>query len=95
MNDDELEALLLTHYRNESQTLTNAAEANMLKYRELSGIITVEEKQRWESIKETFVKNNKLKGMGDGNNMAMLLSQVMEFTGHLGDIKDYLREKPE
>jgi hypothetical protein len=93
MNDDELEALLLTHYRNESQTLTNAAEANMLKYRELSGIITAEEKERWESIKETFVKNNKLKGMGEGNNMAMLLSQVMEFTGHLGDIKDFLKEK--
>jgi len=91
MNDDELEALLLTHYRNESQTLTNAAEANMLKYRELSGIITAEEKARWDSIRETFVKNNKLKGMGEGNNMAMLLSQVMEFTGHLGDIKEFLK----
>ncbi len=91
MNDDELEALLLTHYRNESQTLTQAAEANMLKYRELSGIMTPEEKQRWETIKETFVKNNKLKGMGEGNNMAMLLSQVMEFTGHLSDIKEVLK----
>jgi hypothetical protein len=93
MNDEELEALLLTHYRNESQTLTNAAEANMLKYRELSGIMTAEEKARWDSIKETFVKNNKLKGMGEGNNMAMLLSQVMEFTGHLGDIKAFLKGK--
>jgi hypothetical protein len=92
MNDDELEALLLTHYRNESQTLTNAAEANMLKYRELSGIMTADEKLRWESIKETFVKNNKLKGMGEGN-MAMLLSQVMEFTGHLGDIKGFLKDR--
>jgi hypothetical protein len=93
MNDEELEALLLTHYRNESQTLTNAAEANMLKYRELSGIMTAEEKARWDSIKETFLKNNKLKGMGEGNNMAMLLSQVMEFTGHLGDIKAFLKGK--
>jgi hypothetical protein len=93
MNDEELEALLLTHYRNESQTLTNAAEANMLKYRELSGILTHDEKLRWDSIKETFVKNNKLKGMGEGKNMAMLLSQVMEFTGHLGDIKEFLKGK--
>ena len=35
MNDKELETLLLSHYENESQTLTSGAEANLLKFKEL------------------------------------------------------------
>ncbi len=93
MNESELQSLLLTHYQNESQTLTSAAEANMLKYRELSGILTEEERERWELIKSTFVQNNKLRNFGDGQHMGMLLAQVMEFTAHIGDIKQYLQQK--
>lgn len=89
MNDAELQDLLLTHYRNESQTLTTAAEANMLRLRQLMGILTADEADRWASIKDTFLKNNKLKGAGEGQ-MAMLLQQVIEFTGHLGVIKEQL-----
>lgn len=89
MNDGELLELLLTHYRNESQTLTTAAEANMLKLRELMGILTKQEEDRWQNIKTTFVKNNKLKGAGEGQ-MAMLLQQVTEFTEHLGAIRNKL-----
>ncbi|MFL9844155.1 DNA repair ATPase [Flavobacterium rhizosphaerae] len=92
MNDAEIQTLLLSHYRNETQTLTSAAEANLLKYKEMSGQLNEEENARWAAIKETFVKNNKLKGFGDSNNMAQVLSQMMEFTNHIEGIKEILRE---
>ncbi|HMO66973.1 MAG TPA: ATP-binding protein, partial [Verrucomicrobiota bacterium] len=43
MNDDELRALILDHYRGESQTLTTGAEANFLKFKEMTGALTPEE----------------------------------------------------
>jgi len=91
MNEEELETLLLSHYENESQTLTNAAEANLLKYKELAEVLTKEEKNRWLHIKETFVKNNKLKGLGN-NNMAQVLNQMMKFSEHLEGIQDVLQK---
>src|SRR5690606_18456381 len=91
MNDDEVNALLLSHYQNETQTLTSAAEANLLKYKEMTNTINDEEKTRWESIKETFVKNNKLKGFGNKNEMAQVLQQMMEFTSHIEGIKEILK----
>lgn len=93
MNDNELQTLLQTHYESESQTLTSAAEANLLKYKELAGTITAEELERWTSIKETFQKNNKLKGMGDKNEMAMMLAQLIEFNDNLEGIKKVLKNR--
>ncbi|MFD2564031.1 DNA repair ATPase [Aquimarina rubra] len=92
MNDKELQTLLLSHYENESQTLTSAAEANLLKYKELTSTIDKEEIIRWESIKETFVKNNKLKGFGDKNEMAQVLAQMMQFSEHLSGIQEVLKK---
>ena len=92
MNDAEIETVLLSHYQNETQTLTNAAEANLLKFKEMTKMITVEELARWESIKVTFLKNNKLKAFGDANNMAQVLSQMTEFTDHIEGIKEILRQ---
>ncbi len=90
MDDKELNTLLLSHYENESQTLTAAAEANLLKFKELHGTITEEETVRWKSIKETFQKNNKLKGLGSQNEMAQLLSQMMAFSDNLEGIREVL-----
>ena len=92
MNDAEIETVLLSHYQNETQTLTNAAEANLLKFKEMTKMITAEEAARWESIKVTFLKNNKLKAFGDANNMAQVLSQITEFTDHIEGIKEILRQ---
>ncbi|MBW1294723.1 DNA repair ATPase [Aquimarina litoralis] len=92
MNEKELQTLLLSHYENESQTLTSAAEANLLKYKELTNNISTDEKQRWEAIKETFVKNNKLKGFGDKNEMAQVLAQMMQFSEHLSGIQEVLKK---
>lgn len=91
MNDAEVQTLLLSHYQNETQTLTSAAEANLLKYKEMTQTLTQEESERWESIKVTFVKNNKLKAFGEGNAMAQVLSQMTEFTNHIEGIKEVLR----
>jgi hypothetical protein len=92
MYHKELEILLLSHYENESQTLTSAAESNLLKYKELGGLLDVDEKHRWETIKTTFVKNNKLKGFGDTNEMAQVLAQMMQFSENLEGIQNVLRK---
>ena len=91
MNDAELQTLILSHYESESQTLTSAAEANLLKYKDLIGSLNDEERSRWNTIQETFQKNNKLKGFGNKNEMAQLLSQMMEFTDNLEGIKQVLQ----
>ncbi|MDR6966824.1 SpoVK/Ycf46/Vps4 family AAA+-type ATPase [Flavobacterium arsenatis] len=91
MNDAEIQTLLLSHYQNETQTLTNAAEANLLKFKEMTKMLSEDEASRWEDIKTTFVKNNKLKAFGDSNNMAQVLSQMTEFTNHIEGIKEILR----
>ena len=91
MNDKELQTLLLSHYENESQTLTNAAEANLLKYKELTETLLGKEQERWETIKENFVTNNKLKGIGKNNEMAQVLAQMMQFSEHLAGIQNVLK----
>ncbi|GAK92219.1 hypothetical protein JCM19298_2707 [Nonlabens ulvanivorans] len=92
MDDKELQTLLLSHYESESQTLTSAAEANLLKYKELVKTISLEEQQRWEDIKGIFAKNNKLNGLGGQNQMSQVLSQMMDFTENLEGIKEVLRK---
>ncbi len=91
MNDEELETVLQSHYNNESQTLTSAAEANLLKYKELSDVLTITEQERWDVIKTTFIKNNKLKGLGNKNDMGQILSQMIQFSEHLEGIQEVLK----
>ncbi len=92
MNEQELETLLASHYENESQTLTSAAEANLLKYKELTDTLTTTEQSRWEVMKESFVKNNTLKGFGAQNEMAQVLAQMMQFSEHLAGIQEVLKK---
>ena len=58
MNPQEVESIILTHYENESQTLTTDSESNLLKLKEIANMLTADEKVRWEQIKEVFNKNN-------------------------------------
>ena len=92
MNDTELEELIFSHYQSESQTLTNGAEANMLKFKELINSLKDEEQSRWVSIKETFVQNNKLKHLGN-NQTAAFVQQLMSLSKNLEGIKDVLGNK--
>lgn len=92
MNNQELDDLLMSHYESEAQTLTSSAEANLLKYKELIGKLSIVEQKRWEMIKTTFVKNNKLKGFGNANEMAQVLNQLMQFSENLEGIKAVLSQ---
>ncbi|CAA9280709.1 MAG: FIG01123212: hypothetical protein [uncultured Adhaeribacter sp.] len=90
LNDQELETLILSYYEAESQTLTTGAEANLLKFKELTGIATEPEKQRWDDIKVTFFRNLKLKTFGAGNQVGQVLAQMENIAGGLAGIKEVL-----
>lgn len=92
MNEQELKTLILSHYENESQTLTQHAEANLLKFKEIVGWLNDDETQRWESIKATFQKNNKMKGFGKNNQLAQLLGQMSHIIEGLGGIENALNQ---
>jgi hypothetical protein len=90
MNDKEVETVILSHYQNEAQTLTTGAEANLLKFKEMYGVISEEEKARWEEVKVTFRRNNKIKGMGSDQQVANVILQMEEIAKGLLGIKDVL-----
>ncbi|HKK40431.1 MAG TPA: DNA repair ATPase [Cryomorphaceae bacterium] len=75
MNEKELETTILSHYENEAQTLTQGAEFNFLRFKELNDLISKDEAARLASIRETFMRNQKIKGYGS-NKDAQLMEQV-------------------
>jgi len=77
MSDDEVESLIDDHYENEAQTLTQGAEANLLKFRQLEGKITEPELERWEEIKKRFVKH-KILGGADSDPVNKVVSQLSD-----------------
>jgi hypothetical protein len=83
MNIDEVNQLLLSHYESEAQTLTANAEANLLKLKELAGLQTPIEAERWQNIKDIFIKNNKHAGLDTNNKM---IAQLLEFNDNLQGI---------
>ncbi len=84
MNEEELQVLMMDHYENEAQSLTQGAEFNLLKYKQLTGRMTEEDKTRWEYILQVFMKQQKRRGYGD--NGTGLLVENME------DISEGIRE---
>jgi hypothetical protein len=92
MNKHEINELILTHYENESQTLTTDSEANLLKLKEIAGILSETEFKRWEHIKEIFNKNNKFAGIDQNNQTGQVIAQLVEFNDHLQGIKDAIKK---
>jgi hypothetical protein len=92
MNDKELQTLIMSHYENEAQTLATGAESNLLKFKELTGIISPAEQQRWTDIKTTFVKNNRMKGFGSGNQLGQAIVTMEAISEGLSGIKNVLKE---
>lgn len=88
MTSEEVVALIEDHYRNESQTLTTGAEANLLKFFELEGSLNEEETARWEEIKEGFRKKKLLGGAGESDPVARVVAQLSEFSDGLGEIRE-------
>ncbi|MBX3256197.1 MAG: DNA repair ATPase [Chitinophagaceae bacterium] len=93
MNGEEINTLIRSHYEGESQTLTSDAEANLLKLKEIAGLLTPEETERWNSIKETFRKNNKFGGLEAGDTTGQVLQQLSSFNEHLEAIAKAMRGK--
>jgi hypothetical protein len=94
MNDDEVRAIILDHYRGESQTLTTGTEANMLKFKELIGIQTADEKARWEDIKKTFKHNTAARGAGGDNDPAgRIVAQLSGFQSGLEGIQKVIADQ--
>lgn len=92
LKDNEVTELVLNHYQNESQTLTTGAEANMLKLKELIGILSEEETERWNEIKKTFVKNKTLKGLGENDRMSQIVALLAQFGDGLEGIREALKK---
>ena len=88
MNEAELQTLIRSHYENEAQTLTTGAEANLLKLKEMRGLLTDEEQQRWEDIKAIFVKQQRAKEL---NGMAQAVETMEDISGSLRGIAEALR----
>ncbi|MDB2428836.1 DNA repair ATPase [Akkermansiaceae bacterium] len=83
MTPEEVEGLIFDHYQNESQTLTTGAEANLLKFRELEGVLTGEEQARWDQIKKDFGKQKLLGGAGENDPVARVVAQMTQFNDGL------------
>jgi hypothetical protein len=93
LNEEEVTRLLLSHYQNESQTLTSGAEANLLKLYELMEMMDSTRVERWKLIKDTFVKNNRIRGFGDNDRMAQVIGQMSLFVEGLEGIKTALSQR--
>ncbi|MEM0968472.1 MAG: AAA family ATPase, partial [Verrucomicrobiota bacterium] len=86
MTDAEVEQALVDHYRNESQNLTTGAEANLLKFREMEGLLSPEESERWEGIREQFQKNQVMQGGGD-DPVGRIVGQLALFESGLQELR--------
>jgi len=90
MNPKELKILILAHYENEAQTLTSDTEANLLKFKEMTGWADETEQQRWQAIKKTFRKNKLLHGSDAGDPVNRVVAQLSAFQDGLESIREVL-----
>ena len=91
MTDEEVEQLIVDHYRGEAQTLTVGAEENLLKLGELRDTQTPEQAERWQQIKADFIRHQSL---GDSDNpMAAIASQISLLQKGLTHIGSSLEDK--
>jgi hypothetical protein len=91
MNDDELDALIMTNYQNDAQTLTTGTESNLLKFKELTLQLTPAEAARWEDIKRVYCRNVQLRGVGDDAKFGQVILQLTNFAESLDVIKNSLK----
>ena len=90
MNKDEIVQLILTHYESEAQTLTTDAESNLLKLKQIVGVLTQEEEERWQQILRVFQKNNKHGGLAKDDK---IFAQLLEFNENLEGIIQAIRNR--
>jgi hypothetical protein len=86
MNDSELMQTIVSSFEQDAQTLSKDGESNLLKFKELLGSLTSEEKDRWEGIKRTFVEKNRLRGLSDQDSSAQFLVSLLSLKDGLDAI---------
>ncbi|MGN6109205.1 MAG: DNA repair ATPase [Kofleriaceae bacterium] len=91
MTTSELDALIDDHYQGESQTLTTAAEQNLLKLAELRDRMTPEKATRWAEIKAEFVRQRRMGG-GDADPVVRLTGTLSGLGADLQAIGAQIRE---
>src|SRR5687767_8686591 len=89
----ELDAIIDDHYRGEAQTLTTAAEHNLLKLAELRGRLTPEQTQRWADIKAEYVRQRRMGGGAD-DPVTRLVGTLSGLGAELGAIHGALVANP-
>ncbi len=94
MTAQEVEGLIYDHYENESQTLTTGAEANLLKFKEMEGVLSELEEARWAQIKKDFAKQKLLGGAGENDPVARVVAQMTQFNDGLEAIGHSLKQPP-
>lgn len=92
MNARELETMIFSEYENEAQTLTTGAEANWLKFKEILGLLTHEEQERWREIKSAYARHQMLRGAKEGDPVGMAVAQLAGVGQGLTDIRDLIKE---
>lgn len=90
MNEAELQTLIVSNYEQDAQTLTTDNEANVLKFKELMGIMTPEETQRWDAIKYAFVESVRMSGMDSDDQVGQVLRQLASMRDGLESIRQVL-----
>ncbi len=85
MSDDELEALIDDHYQGESQLLTQGAEENLLKLKQMRGTLTEAEADRWQTICEEYRRRQQAGGDEEtGVKVVRQLGLISEHMQQLG-----------
>lgn len=89
MNPDEVERLIDDHYAGESQTLTSAAEQNLLKLAELRGRLSPAQTTRWTQLKEGYRRVQRMGGKED-DPVARVTGTLSGLDVQLGGIRESL-----
>lgn len=92
MTEPELEALLDSHYASESQTLTAAAEQNLLKLAELRARQTPAQKTRWDELKRGF-KRIQVQGGSEDDPVVRVTGSIASLGEELGQLKQAMVDK--
>jgi hypothetical protein len=88
MTPEEVRQIVIDHYRGESQNLTTAAEANLLKFYEMEGLLDETQAARWEQIRKEFNKRKLMGGADENDPVARVVAQLTQFNDGLEAIKD-------
>ncbi len=89
MTPAELEAVVDDHYQGEAQTLSAAAEQNLLKLGELRGRLAEARATRWATIKAEYVRQRRMGG-GDDDPVTRLVGTLSGLGAELGAIRGAL-----